>query len=98
MDLQYFLTKCKEVLSRKGEDLKSGRIMGYIAVSNVRQYSDDIVTIASATHNGSELLEVTVRYMVDGKQIENPCIMVKDDDMFRYHGDWRHAAPHIETL
>ena len=102
MDIETFVDKCKDVLARKGENMRYGYVQGYIGVTGVNQYADDIVTIASATHNGKELFEVTVKYKTEsnGKEIEieNPCIMIQDGDMFRYHGDWCHAADHIETL
>jgi hypothetical protein len=101
MDVETFVEKCKDVLARRGEDLQHGCVMGYIGVKN-RCYEDDIITIASATHNGKDLFEITVKYKTDsnGKEIEieNPCIMIQDGDMFRCHGDWRRAADHIETM
>lgn len=99
MEVTGFVELCKDVLARKGENIMYGRIMGYIAVHECRKYADDIITIITATHNGRDLFEVSVRYKVEGdREIENPCIMIIDDDMIRYHGDWRHAEAHIKTL
>lgn len=100
MDCNEFVEKCKDVLARKGEVSDYGRIQGYVCVRGVRSYEDDIIEIRETTSiAGHDLFEVVVHYTTgDGHKVENPCIMIKDGDMFRYHGDWRHAEQHIGTL
>lgn len=102
MDTDIFIAKCKDILARKGEDVPHAIVMGYIGIS-ARQYTDDIITISSATHNGKELFEVVVRYKAryDDREIdiENPCLMVIDGELIRYHGDCHHyAEPQVEKL
>lgn len=102
MDVETFVEKCKDVLARRGEDVAHGIVMGYCGVP-CRQYTDEKMTISTATVSGKNHFEIKVTYMTkthEGKEYEisNPCIMVIDDKMIRYHGDWRRAVAHVETL
>lgn len=102
MDVNEFVEKCSDVLARKGEDVDHGIVMGYCGVP-CRKYVDPKMTISSATIKGEAHFEVEVNYMTknhDGKEFEinNPCIMIIGEKMIRYHGDWRHAQEHVQTL
>lgn len=99
MDISEFIVKCEAILKAKGEHTKHAVVLGYIGIQDIRQYKDDVIAIASATHEGKDLFEVTVTYEYEpGKSIDNPCIMISGGDMFRYHGDWRRAVEHVKAL
>lgn len=102
MEIDIFVAQCKDILARKGEDVQCARVMGYIAIPAV-QYADDTITISQARHDGKDLFEVVVRYkdVCNGKEhdIDNPCLMIIDGEVIRYHGDCQvYGEPHVNIL
>ena len=98
MDVNEFVLKCEAILAARGHEVKYGAIQGHIGFGPFRQYDDDEITIASGTYGGVTLFEVVVKYTADGFTVDNPCIMIKNGDMFRYHGDWRRKEEHVEKV
>lgn len=101
-NLDTFLGDCRKVLAERGEE-RNGSIQGHISVP-VREYRDDQIVIRSGSAGRDSglrntMFEVVVIYDVDGKVMENPAIMIADDDrLFREHGDWMRVAGHAAKL
>lgn len=64
-----------------------------------KKYEDGKVRIASGVYASNLALEVTVLPAAHPDGLENPVVMITEDDrVIRHHGEWVHIEAHIQEL